>query len=116
MLWSISDVKDTEAYRLHLCQAANGERFFRLVTLGSAADKSPPMDAVFSSRPVPNQLLRRRDVMAIAESVPLDSGEKFCVDAHGIWFTTAELAAMSSGMDFSEIRWVTARAPKLTSR
>lgn len=116
MLWSASDVKETEVYRLHLCQAANGERFFRLITVGSAADRSPTMDTVFASRPVSNQLLRKRDVISIADSVPLESGEKFCVDAHGIWFTTSELAAMNSGMDFSEIQWVTARAPKLASR
>jgi len=81
--------------------------------VGSAADKNPPIDTVFSSRMVPNQLLGKRDLLSIAESVLLESGEKICVDAHGIGFTAAELAAMDSCKDFSEIGWVTAKPPKL---
>jgi hypothetical protein len=113
MLWSAADVKDGQVYVLHLYQAPDGERLFRLTVVGSSAHRNPGSDVVFVTRPVPNDLLRRRDLLSIAETVLLENGDKLCVDAHGTWFTAGELAAMNSEPNWSSIRWVTRRPPKL---
>jgi hypothetical protein len=116
MIWSVSDVKDTETYRLHLCEQADGTRFFRLVAIGSEADKHPATDVVLVSGPVPHELLRKRNVIRIAESVALESGEKFYVDAHGVWLGATEVAAMDAGLDFAQVPWLKKRVPKFPPR
>jgi hypothetical protein len=65
---------------------------------------------------VPNDLLRRGDLISIAETVSLENGEKFFVDAHCTWFTADELAAMNSEPNWSSIRWMTIRPPKLAPK
>lgn len=116
MIWSVSEVKDSETYKLHLCQGEDGRRFFRLVAVGSAADKHPGADVVLVSAPVSHHLLRKRSVIRIAELVTLESGEKFHVDAHGVWLGAAEAAALVAGVDFAEIPWLTKQAPVFPPR
>jgi len=116
MIWRVSDVDENERYRLHLCQSIEGRRFFRLVAIDSDLDKNPLDDTVFISESVPHALLKRRDLISISESVLLNSGQHFFVDAHGIWLADSEFQEMNSGVKFDKIEWVAGRAPIFSPR
>jgi hypothetical protein len=111
-MWKRSDVKPEMTYRLLLCQ--NGaDRYLRIV----AADlEAPEGDAVFATETVPNELLLARNVPRIAQTVRLRDGKPFVVDAHNIWFTEEEAAALRQGMAFEHIPWAGGRAPKLAPK
>jgi hypothetical protein len=116
MIWQRSEINDHENYRLHLCQSDEGKRFFRLIKIGTVSETTPQKDVYFISAPVPNNLLKMGDVIAISEVVRLDNGDAYFVDDHGIWLTDSECKQMDSGLKFNEIQWVTDRAPKFPPR
>lgn len=116
MIWLASDVNENEKYRLHLCQSKDGKRFFNLVLIGIDADDHHCDEVAFISSLVPNSLLKRRDITSISESVLLDNGHPFFVDAHGFWLTESEVNEMDSGIGFNEIKWSTGHAPKFSPR
>ncbi len=68
--------------------------------------------AVFETAEVPNDLLKRRDLIAIAAEVQLQSGDSFYVDAHGIWITEHEYNDLISGRTPDEVRWSTEIPPR----
>jgi hypothetical protein len=103
-------------YRLHLCQSEEGKRFFRLVSIGSEADKARAADVFLATGVVPNSLLKKRDILSIAKTVRLEDGQKYIVDAHGIWFTESEIKEMDSGRLFSKIHWISGREPHVPDR
>jgi len=45
---------------------------------------------------VPNALLKKQNLIAIAEECTLESGERFFVDAHCIWFTQSEFHQLAN--------------------
>lgn len=115
MSWKVSDLDPGKAYRLHLCQAMNGLRYFKLVEVGSPEDSTPRDDLFFRSIAVPFDLLGR-NVIAISELVPLVDGQPFYVDAHGTWLTGRELEQLDAEVDFEDINWATDKPPRFASR
>jgi hypothetical protein len=66
---------------------------------------------------VPNALLKKGDLIAIAEEVTLLSGERFFVDAHCIWFTQSELRQLAKrDAEGADISWSTSSPPRLPDR
>jgi len=109
MIWRTSEVLEGVEYKLALCQDSHGVRELRILQ----KDEAVPSDCIFATQSVPTQLLRKRDVISIAEQVPLDDGTRFYVDAHGIWFSQSESIQRSSGVEHEDIQWVTPFPPKL---
>ena len=116
MIWKISDVLVDECYMLHLIQTKGGNRLFRLVANNSPDEHNPAQDVVLVTQIVPTELLKKRDLLAIANQVPLSDGGAFFVDAHGVWYTEQEMSALSSGQPISKIEWSTGVMPKFPSR
>ena len=116
MIWSRSDVKESEQYRLHLCESKEGNRFYRLVAIGSEEDKTPQEDALLITGPVPHDLLKRGDLISISETVPLNNGQPYFVEAHGMWLTEAEVRDMDANVNDSEIHWAGGRVPNFPPR
>ena len=113
MIWRASDVMDGHQYKVELCHSVDGKRSLRLRPLHASEGSAVPGDAViFVSQVVPNDLLRRRDVISISEQVPLENGQPFYVDAHGMWLTEAESAQIDAGVDLAEIQWSTKSPPR----
>lgn len=115
-MWRISDVNEGREYKLHLCQSGNGFRFFRLVEIGSDIDVNPPDDVILVTALIPNELLKRRALIPISETVLLDNGQPFFVDAHGVWLAEPEVREMDSGLSHNEIHWITGRAPEFAPK
>lgn len=110
MIWKVSDVMDGVDYRICLSQTPDGVRQLRLVEAGSGKDGT-----LLRTSPVARELLLKRDLIAISESVTLENGEKFYVDAHGVWYVESELIQRKNGVPFIEIIWITGVPPKLPS-
>jgi hypothetical protein len=102
-MWKRAEVTEGQRFRVVLCQGPTGKRTFALQPMD---DARPPVDAVFTTEEVPNELLLRRDFEGIAKAVRLTNGKRFSTDAHGIWLTQEEMAALSAGIDHSRVPWV----------
>jgi hypothetical protein len=109
-LWSVADVEDGKCYQLLLCQSEDGKRVFRLNPVASS-DNPHARDVKLKTEIVPNELLRRRNFSAISDSVALDNGERFHVDAHGVWLTETEYQSLISGHELSRIEWLDGAPP-----
>jgi hypothetical protein len=107
-VWLRSDVDERSAYRVALCQAPDGHRTLRLHPAGHGL----PSQAVLCTAVVSIDLLLRRDVIGIAESVKLTSGDPFAVDAHGTWFTAAEIEAGRNRVEWDKRPWLNGLPPK----
>jgi len=116
MIWRVYEVEDGKKYRLHLFQASNGLRSFRLVEVDSGEDLQRPGDVAFATKVVQNDLLRVRDLGSIAESTELESGKKYMVDVHGTWLTDTECKQLQSRISFHEVRWDTALPPSFAPK
>jgi len=112
MSWLVTDIVENEQYVLHLCQLKSGMRLFRLVAIGTDTFRHPPADVFLVTAPVPHNLLRNRNVIAISEAITLDDGTHFIVDAHGTWLTESESNQIDAGRGFAEIDWLTGQAPR----
>jgi len=112
-MWQRSEVNEMFSYRVALRQHKNGSRSFGLSRLGSI--ELPP-DTVFLTQVVPKDLLLRRSFRRIAESVRLESGDPFWVDAHGTWLTQAEIEALDKDVPFSEVPWLNGLSPNFAPR
>ena len=112
-MWQRSEVNESLAYRVALCQHANGARSVSLSRLGSAA--LPPA-TVFLTQVVPTDLLLRRDFIGISESVRLETGEHFGVDAHGTWLTQKEVDALDKDTPFNQVPWLNGLRPVFAPR
>lgn len=111
-MWKRSDVDEKKIYYLSLDQLPNGRRIFALHEL-DVSDVGH--EAVFLTGPVPNDLLVRRDFQAISETVRTTTGERFFVDAHGIWLAEAEVEALKKG-EWDQVPWVNGIAPNFAPR
>lgn len=115
-IWSVSDIDDTASYQLLLCQNALGRRYFKLLRADEQEAALMPEEHILLTQVVPNQLLKARDLHAISLAVSLSNGERFCVDAHGVWLTTQELNGLNAGAAYGAINWVTAAPPFFPDR
>ena len=112
MIWRVSDVIEGEQYKVELCQSANGRRLLRLKPVCDETTDAPDLTVVYVSQVVPNDLLRRGDIISISEQVLLENGRPFFMDAHGIWLSESESEQIDAGVSLSQIRWVTKVPPK----
>ncbi len=108
-MWLRSEVDESKPYQVALCQEPSGRRIFRLVAVGSPA----PADAVFLTEVVPTALLLQRNFHGIARAVRTTTGEPFQVEAHGVWFSSAESRALDEDVEWAKVPWVNGRAPLL---
>lgn len=115
-MWKSSDVNETQQYRLHLCQTSDGMRSIKLVLLGSDTEAYPPNDVFLITTVVPNDLLKSRNVIRIADTVVLTDGRRFYVDAHGIWLADSEWQEMNSSLSFKDVHWITGTMPNFPPR
>lgn len=112
MIWRASDVIEGEQYKVELCQSESGKRSLRLKPLQADVTDSQDWVVVFVSQVVPNDLLRRGDIISISEQVPLENGRPFFMDAHGIWLSEGESEQIDAGVSLVEIKWDTQTPPK----
>ncbi len=116
MIWRRSDVDDSKQYKLHLCASKDGRRFYKLVEIGSDADNAPSEDVFLITVPAPNNLLKKGDLISISELVPLNNGQPFFVDDHGIWLAESEVKEMEADLTLKTVQWITGQTPKFPSR
>ncbi|WP_209435999.1 hypothetical protein [Paracidovorax oryzae] len=77
----------------------------------------PAVDGLFSfTEMVSNELLAKRNLRAISKAVSLVNGDAFHVDAHGVWLTAAEMAAILQDKEDDEIPWLNSLPPKLAPK
>ncbi|BFO56004.1 hypothetical protein AVXHC19_28070 [Acidovorax sacchari] len=112
-MWKPSDICSDQRYRLLLIQSATGSRSFVL----QDEREMPTVEGLFSfTERVSNELLVRRNLRAISKEVSLVNGEAFYVDAHGVWLTAAEMAAILQDKEDDEIPWLNSLPPKLAPK
>lgn len=104
-MWNISDIRNDKNYLLLLLQSSAGSRKFLLEEVCS---KNTHANVAFKTKPVPKELLITRDIIEISKLIPLDTGERFYVDAHGIWLTEIEMLALEDGED---VPWLNGLPP-----
>ena len=109
-MWKRSDVLEGRRYYLALLQERSGRRSYELCEVG-AQPASPT--AVLTTQEVPRDLLLRGDICGIAELVKLSDGRQYSTEAHGIWFTPEEGAALDND---EEVQWLNGLAPLLPPR
>lgn len=114
--WSRADVQEGVEYQLELCQNDAQRRFFRLLPLG--APRSSDVESVAVTRKVEQrELLLRRDLLGLSERNPLETGEPYFVDAHGVWFLASEWDALFAGSERTDaVPWATSKPPILPNR
>lgn len=112
-MWKLTEIQSDKTYRLALVQAENGSRTFQLHDNGEGINSSIK---VLLTEVVPSELLVKRSLKNISDSVPLVGGERFYVDAHGIWLTEAEMKAITEDKEDDEIPWLNGMAPNFAPR
>lgn len=112
-MWKLSDVDPGERYRLLLIQSNTGARSF---VLQNNTEQGVPQGMFAFTDEVPNELLLKRNLHAIAKAVTLSNGEPFYVDAHGVWLTKDEMAAILEDKDDNEIPWLNSLPPRLAPK
>ena len=111
-MWLLSDLNADKVYCLGLCQDLDGTRFFQLAPLHERECYVNDPRVFNWTRTVPMELLRKRNLSAIAQEVSLESGQKFFVDAHGVWLTEKEFEQLKQGIGFEEVKWSTGTGPQ----
>jgi hypothetical protein len=111
-IWSKADVQEGVDYQLELCQDDARARFFRLLPYGTP--RSTDVESVaITKRIEQRELLARRDLLGLCERTQLENGERYFVDAHGVWFLKPEREALLAG---EAVPWVTSEPPALPDR
>lgn len=114
-MWRRDEVDEEVEYRVCLCQAKSGRRTYALHAAHS--DKPLPPDTVFVTDVVPKELLLSGHIRRIAETIFLTTGERFFVEGHNVWFTSAETQALeSSDHEWEEVPWLNGLRPLLPQR
>ena len=114
-MWKLRDIQDEQSYYLLLCEKKDGMRFVELQRM--AQSRSVGDVDCLETLPVPNELLRKRNLEAIANAVTLRNGKRFCFDAHGVWFTEDEMKAFcGSHWNPAKVRWVNKRVPRFAPK
>ena len=104
-MWRKSDIHDGKSYHLSLDQLTNGHRKFTLHEVGA---DTPSPGAIFLTLVVPNDLLIRKDFEEISDTVAINDGTRFFVDAHGVWLKQEEMAALEGDASDDEVPWLNA--------
>lgn len=85
-MWKRSDIIEGKRYRVCLMYEGH-RRYFQLLKL----DDPEPVDNCYAmTEEVDPDLLIRRHFESMSKSVVLTTGERFYVDAHGIWLAQSE--------------------------
>lgn len=108
-MWKRADVDPAGQYRLLLTQAPSGARAFVLQSLDDAPPEAANLYAF--TEQVPHGLLLNRDLRGISETVRLGNGKPFFLDAHGVWVTQEEMAAILERKRDHEIPWLNGIRP-----
>lgn len=111
-MWNSSDLVEGQDYFLSLCQKTSGTRYFSLHSIGETLCD----EAVFQTEIVPYELLDKRDFIEIAKTVTLINGDKFYVDAHGVWLSVRECEAIDDDLEEDQVPWVNGLPPNLAPR
>ena len=109
-MWKRTEIAEGHRYRLALCQDEDRRRYFSLIDVTKCSGRTSRV--YFETAEVPSDLLKRGDLIAIADEVLLQSGDSFYVDAHGIWLTERECKGLMSGRRLDEIPWSTRVPPR----
>jgi len=109
-MWKRSDVLEGKRYFVALVQEPSGRRSYELCELGETP-RSPQV--VLATNEVPWELLKRGDLLGIAEHVTLNDGRPYSTEAHGVWFTPEEGEAWNKG---EEVPWLNGLPPLLPPR
>lgn len=113
-IWSRADIDKSRDYVLLLFENDAGVRDFEICEADLAEEKARDKDCVFVTQVVPVDLALTRDVLGIAESVKLNSGDPFFFNADGVWFTKEETEDLDANK--TAIRWIRGHAPLLPRR
>lgn len=113
-MWKREDIKFGKNYTLLLCYEKNGTRKFLLNEINS--DKKKKEGVFAETKIVSNELLQNRNLNKIAELILLENGQKFYVDAHGMWLTHKEVEALENGLSFDKIPWNNNLPPKFAPK
>ena len=87
-MWKRLQVDRAKKFVLQLCQSSDGGRRF-VLTEADQTGREP--DCVFETGVCDNELLWWGNLVRIAETTPLTAGDRFYVDAHGVWLTSDEM-------------------------
>lgn len=116
MIWRATDVHDGCQYKIDLCYSLDGRRSLRLRSTQEGTVQDSDLTVVFTSQVVPNDLLRRRDIVSIAEQIPLENGAPFFLDAHGVWLSESESEQFDAGVEWNKMQWDTKSPPLFPPR
>jgi hypothetical protein len=103
-----TNLEPQETYVLDFVQFENGYREI----LPRLANEQPHPQRIFSSLAYSGADLRRWILEdTVVENTRLENGNKFELDAHGIWLTVEESRYMTNRNEFSEPPWVNGMPP-----
>ena len=108
--WSANDLLPDRSYVLALAEAASGRRYYVPYLLTDRPSARLAEEVVFVTMAVPDELLRRKDFLGIAEAVRLDTGDRFHCTAHGTWLSSEENEDLDANRP---VRWARGRKPQL---
>jgi len=108
-MWKIYDVDRTKEYYLQLCENLNNHCRYFVLTEKNTNLNNPFV--IFTTEIVPHELLLKRNLRIISETVKLSNGKSFSIDAHGVWLTEEETKAFSDGVCFDKTPWLNGTPP-----
>lgn len=111
-MWKVSDIKNGKNYVLTLIQSDVGARKIHLQEYDFKNENS---EVIFVTEVIPQDLLIKRNIEKISELILLTNGERFYVDAHGIWLTQTEMNALESD-ELIDIPWVNGMSPNFAPK
>ncbi|MGJ8696465.1 MAG: hypothetical protein ACSHYF_09115 [Verrucomicrobiaceae bacterium] len=112
-MWKGVEVVEGERYRVGLKSSSDGQRTTALVRDG---DDETEFD--FVTEIVEDfEALQNRNLRKILDATPLNDGSNVWLDAHNIWFTSAEMDQLEeSDHDFSAVDWHRGIPPQLAPK
>ena len=74
-------------------------------------------DCVFETGVCDNELLWWGDLERIAQATPLTTGDRFHVDAHGVWLTSDEIRQIEEDdLELDQVQWCRGIAPRFAPK
>ena len=113
-MWKRLQVDRTKKYFLQLCQASHGGRRFVLTEAGQT-EREP--DCVFETGFCNNELLWWGNLEQISQTTLLTTGDRFHVDAHGVWLTNDEVRQMKEHhFALEKVQWCRGIQPRFAPK
>ena len=113
-IWNRSDIDPAGSYCFVLYQSDSGVRDYGICRIEEVGEVRNLLDFAFITGVVPMDLVLRRDVFSIAETVPLCNGSRFHFDSDAIWHLTEEWEDLQQGR--KPVRWTRGLPPKRPTR